>query len=48
MRRLAVYLTLVVLLAVSLAAGYIASEWPRYCHRLGWCSDRFAPQARRT
>jgi hypothetical protein len=38
MRRIAVFLTLAVLLAVSLSAGYLASEWPDYCRRLGWCA----------
>jgi hypothetical protein len=38
MRRLAVYLTMIALLAVSLGAGYVASDWPNCCRRLGWCA----------
>jgi hypothetical protein len=37
MRRLSVYLTLIVLLAVALAAGYIASDWPHFCRSVGGC-----------
>jgi hypothetical protein len=38
MRRLAVYLTLIVLLAVSFAIGWVLSDAPRYCARIGWCA----------
>jgi protein-S-isoprenylcysteine O-methyltransferase Ste14 len=43
MRSLAVYLTLLVLLAVSIAAGFIASDWPRWCRWLGWCAANWPP-----
>jgi hypothetical protein len=38
MRRLAVFLTLTVLLAVSFAIGWVLSDAPRYCARIGWCA----------
>jgi hypothetical protein len=44
MRRLAVYLTLIALLAVSFAIGWVLSDAPRYCARIGWCA---APPANR-
>jgi hypothetical protein len=34
MRRLAVYLTLITLLAISIATGYVASDWPHWSQRL--------------
>ncbi|MFT3906304.1 MAG: hypothetical protein QM718_08375 [Steroidobacteraceae bacterium] len=37
MRRFTVYLTVVVVIAISLVAGWIASDWPVWCARLGWC-----------
>lgn len=37
MRRFAVYLALLLVFAISLAAGWVASDWPRWCVRLGWC-----------
>jgi hypothetical protein len=37
MRILAVYLTLLILLAVSAAAGFVASDWPHWCGRAHWC-----------
>jgi hypothetical protein len=40
MRRLSVFLTLVALLAFSLAVGWIASDWPHWCRSLGWCDGR--------
>jgi protein-S-isoprenylcysteine O-methyltransferase Ste14 len=43
MRSLAVYLTLLVLLAVSIAVGFIASDWPRWCRWLGWCAANWPP-----
>jgi hypothetical protein len=38
MRSIIVYLTLVVVLAVSIGVGFIASDWPRWCRMLQWCS----------
>jgi hypothetical protein len=38
MRRLAIYLTLIALLAVSFAIGWVLSDAPRYCARIGWCA----------
>jgi hypothetical protein len=37
MRLIAVYLTLLLLLLISVAAGLIASDWPRWCSRAHWC-----------
>jgi hypothetical protein len=37
MRRLAVYLTLIVVLAASFGIGWVLSDAPDYCARLGWC-----------
>lgn len=42
MRRLAVYLMLIVVLAASFGIGWVLSDAPDYCVRLGWC----APAAR--
>jgi len=36
-RRLTIYFTLIMLLAVSISTGYIASDWPHWCERFGWC-----------
>jgi len=41
MRRLAVCLTLAVLLAVSFAIAWVLSDAPRYCAQLGWCAGSF-------
>ncbi|MGH8142758.1 MAG: hypothetical protein ACREU2_09610 [Steroidobacteraceae bacterium] len=41
MRVLAVYLTLLVLLVASVGAGFIASDWPRWCTRAHWCSGQW-------
>jgi hypothetical protein len=38
MRALAVYLTLLLLVLVSLGAGYLASDWPSWCRRVHWCA----------
>ena len=38
MRTLAVYLTLLALLLVSLAAGFFAADWPQWCRREHWCA----------
>jgi hypothetical protein len=37
MRLIAVYLTLLLLLLVSVAAGFIAADLPRWCSRAHWC-----------
>lgn len=39
MRAVAVYLTLLLLLALSLGAGIIASDWPYWCARWHLCQD---------
>jgi len=41
MRALVVYLTLLVLLALSIGAGVIASDWPHWCSRWHWCSTNW-------
>lgn len=41
MKRFAVFLTLILLLAVSIAAGWIAADWPRWCQRAQWCDPDF-------
>jgi hypothetical protein len=38
MRAVAVYLTLLLLLALSFGAGLAASDWPHWCSRLSWCA----------
>jgi hypothetical protein len=38
MRAVVVYLTLLLLLALSLGAGFMASDWPRWCSRLSLCT----------
>jgi hypothetical protein len=40
MRRLVVYIALVLLLALSLGAGWVAAYWPQWCLALGWCDGR--------
>jgi len=40
MRRLPVFLTLIALLAVSLAVAWVAADWPRWCQMLGWCDGQ--------
>jgi hypothetical protein len=45
MRSLAVYLTVLILLAVSVAAGCVASDWPNWCHRLQWCAADWPQRA---
>ena len=37
MRRLAVYLTIALVVAVSVTAAWIAADWPHYCRMLHWC-----------
>jgi hypothetical protein len=41
MRIVRVYLTLLLLLLVSGAAGVIASDWPSWCHARHWCTAEF-------
>lgn len=41
MRVLRVYLTLLVLLLLSAAAGIVASDWPSWCHVHHWCTAGF-------
>lgn len=38
MRAVVVYLTLLLLLALSIGAGFIASDWPHWCARWHWCA----------
>jgi hypothetical protein len=40
-RRLKVYIAVVVVLAVSLAIGWVAADWPQWCGRLQWCDSHF-------
>jgi len=43
MRAVVVYLTLLVLLAISFGAGYIASDWPHWCAHAHWCAPGWLP-----
>jgi hypothetical protein len=38
MRSMIVYLTVLILLALSVGAGLVASDWPRWCHAAHWCA----------
>ena len=38
MRTVRVYLLLLVLLGVSLGAGFFAADWPTGCARAHWCA----------
>ena len=40
MRRLVVFLTLIALLGVSLAVGWIAIHWPEWCRMLHLCDGQ--------
>jgi hypothetical protein len=40
MRRWPVYLTVIGLIAVALAVGWIASGWPHFCRMLNWCDGQ--------
>jgi hypothetical protein len=40
MRRLAVFLALLALLAISLALAWVATGWPDWCRMLGWCDGQ--------
>jgi len=44
MRAVVVYLTLLLLLALSIGAGLIASDWPYWCTRWHWCAPDWLPQ----
>jgi hypothetical protein len=37
MRAVVVYLTVLVLLALSVGLGYLASDWPHVCADHHWC-----------
>jgi hypothetical protein len=39
MRAVVVYLTLLLLLALSIGAGFIASDWPHWCAWAHWCAQ---------
>jgi len=41
MRKLGVYAVVIAVLAVAVAAGWAAADWPRLCTRLGWCRADF-------
>jgi hypothetical protein len=45
MRAVRVYLTLLLLLLVSAAAGIVASDWPSWCHAHHWCAAGFPARA---
>jgi hypothetical protein len=45
MRVLTDYLTLLLLLLVSVGAGFIASDWPQWCSRAHWCSGEWPRHA---
>jgi hypothetical protein len=38
MRRFAVYLTLLCVFALALAIGWVLSDAPHWCARIGWCA----------
>jgi hypothetical protein len=40
-KRLVVYVAVAAVLAVSLAAGWVAADWPDWCKRLQWCAQNF-------
>jgi hypothetical protein len=35
-----VYLLVAVILALSVAIAWIATDWPHYCRLLGWCDGQ--------
>jgi hypothetical protein len=43
MRSAVVYLTLLLLLALSIGAGLIASDWPHWCRLAHWCAADWHP-----
>lgn len=40
-KRLAVYLSVLVVLVISVSAGWVAVNWPNWCRRLQWCGENF-------
>jgi hypothetical protein len=40
MRRLAVYLIIASVVAFSVAAAWVASDWPHVCRMLHWCDGQ--------
>jgi hypothetical protein len=46
MRRAIVYITLVLLLATAVTAGWIAADWPQWCRQLQWCAPQFGQPIR--
>jgi hypothetical protein len=38
MRLVIVYLTVLILLSLSVGAGLVASGWPHWCHAARWCA----------
>jgi hypothetical protein len=40
MRRLVVFLAVIGLLIISLAVGWIATDWPHWCRMLDLCAGR--------
>jgi hypothetical protein len=47
MRVVAVYLIVLVLLAISIAAGYIAADWPHWCRMMHGCQSGWPPSLSR-
>jgi hypothetical protein len=41
MRRAKALLCMVVVVAFSLAVGWLAADWPSWCRRLQWCGENF-------
>jgi len=40
MRRVAVYLTVLLLFIAAVAIAWVAANWPHYCHQLHWCDGQ--------
>jgi hypothetical protein len=40
MRPAVVYLAVIALVAVSLAVGWVAVDWPHLCQLLQWCDGQ--------
>ena len=43
MRALIVYAVLLLLLAISVGVGLVASDWPRWCRMAQWCVVNWPP-----
>ncbi|HEX4375632.1 MAG TPA: hypothetical protein VHZ99_00610 [Steroidobacteraceae bacterium] len=43
MRALIVYAVLLLLLAISVGVGLVASDWPRWCRMAQWCAANWPP-----